>query len=126
MFLTKNPRRYIELADKNILPRESNMWYGSTATTPETEFFFCTDRNTFISIEPIHAPFSDIGDQHCFVKWVIVGAETGNQKRKIIPEKGWIDEISRKCREDGVPIFMKESLRDLMGSDFRQELPWEA
>ena len=33
-------------------------------------------------------------------------------------------EISR-CDLCGVPVFMKESLRELMGSDFRQEFPWE-
>lgn len=30
-----------------------------------------------------------------------------------------------ECKRCRVPIFMKESLRGLMGDDFRQEFPWE-
>ena len=58
--------------------------------------------------------------------WVIVGAETGNRKNKVIPKKEWIMEILDECRERGKPIFMKESLREIMGTDFVQEFPWEA
>ena len=28
------------------------------------------------------------------------------------------------CDRAGVPIFMKDSLRGIMGTDFRQEFPW--
>lgn len=28
------------------------------------------------------------------------------------------------CSYSGRPIFMKESLREIMGDDFRQEFPW--
>ena len=125
LFLTKNPRRYIELADEGLLPLNENFWYGSTATTPEIEFFYWHDANTFISIEPILAPFKDLGEKECFFDWCIVGAETGNRKGKVIPEKEWITEIAEQCRSTGTPIFMKDSLKKIMGDDFRQEYPWE-
>ena len=125
LFLTKNPRRYIDLADKGLLPMDSNFWYGSTVTTPEKEFFFCKGIHTFVSIEPILEPFTELGRTDCFVDWVIVGAETGNRKDKVIPEKAWIDELAGQCSRVGVPIFMKSSIEDLMGGDFRQEYPWE-
>ena len=124
LFLTKNPRRYIELAEKGMLPKEENFWYGSTATIPEMPFFYCKGVNVFLSVEPILAPFGNLGNQDSFVNWIIVGAETGNRKNKVVPQKAWIDELSEQCRRTGTPIFMKESLRGIMGEDFRQEYPW--
>ena len=125
LYLTKNPRRYIQLADAGLLPTEKNFWYGSTATTPETEFFFWNKANTFVSIEPILAPFTQLGNKDCFVNWVIVGAETGNRKGKVIPEKAWIDDLTGQCKRTGVPIFMRSSIKDMMGPDFVQEYPWD-
>ena len=59
------------------------------------------------------------------IEWVIIGAETGNRKGKVAPERKWIEKIVDCCDKAGKPVFMKDSLRDLMGSDFRQEFPWE-
>ena len=82
-----------------------------------------------MSIEPILEPFTDLLDDGVDairrVGWVIVGAETGNRAGKVIPEKSWIMELKNAADECGVPIFMKESLREIMGSDFKQESPWE-
>ena len=130
LFLTKNPARYIELAEKDILPDGAdNMWFGSTATTPETEFFFSGGHNTFLSIEPILKPFHDsldAGVQACEkTDWIIVGAETGNRKDKVIPKADWIMEIVQSAEKTNTPVFMKESLRGIMGDCFRQEFPWE-
>lgn len=129
LFLTKNPVRYIELSEKGILPDSDNMWFGSTATNPETEFFFSGNHNTFLSVEPILEPFHDslgAGIQACEkTDWIIIGAETGNRKNKIIPKASWIIELVQSAEETDTPVFMKESLRDLMGDDFRQEFPWE-
>jgi len=129
LFLTKNPQRYIDLIRKKIIPPwylSRNMWFGSTATVKTTKVFGDTlDRNVFMSIEPIMEPFHNLGDRSCIVDWVIVGAETGNRKGKIVPEKDWIMELSESCTRTYTPIFMKESLRGIMGDDFRQEFPWE-
>ena len=57
--------------------------------------------------------------------WVIIGAETGNRKGKVKPEKKWIMKIADMCQMSSVPVFMKDSLREIAGSDFRQEFPWE-
>ena len=126
MFLTKNPRRYEELAQKGILRTGDNFWYGSTATTPETEFFWHDQLNTFVSIEPILVPFPDVMHPDCGiqkVKWVIVGAETGNQKGKIAPEKEWIQDIVKACWATRTPVFMKDSLKDIWGEDLIREWP---
>ena len=129
LFLTKNPARYIKLAEKNNLPDADNMWYGSTTTTPETEFFFSSRHNTFLSVEPILKPFADSlggGVQACEkTDWIIIGAETGSRKDKVAPKASWIMDIVQNAETTNTPVFMKESLRELMGDDFRQEFPWE-
>ena len=58
-------------------------------------------------------------------EWVIIGAETGNRKGKIIPKREWVENIVEAAQITGMKVFMKESLRGLMGADFRQEFPWE-
>ena len=58
--------------------------------------------------------------------YVIIGAETGNRKNKVIPKKEWVDDIVRQCDENEIKVFMKESLQEIMGDDFRQDkLPWD-
>lgn len=130
LFLTKNPERYMELASNGVIAKDqSNFWFGSTATAPEMPFFWHNEVNTFVSIEPILAPFKDLTDDGIDpvskVKWIIVGAETGSRKDKAVPRKSWVDEIVSTAKKTGTPVFMKDSLRDLMGDDFRQEFPWE-
>lgn len=133
LFLTKNPKRYPRAALKNILVAEDNFWYGtSTPRADDPAFWSRPSRegryyHTFLSIEPILERFGR-GSAHgsvALTDWVIVGAETGNRKDKVIPEKGWIMELAEECDKYKKPIFMKESLRALMGDDFRQEFPWK-
>lgn len=130
LFLTKNPARYMHLIANGIIPEnQPNFWFGSTATIPEMEFFWCDEVNTFVSIEPILAPFEDLTyedvDPGSKTNWIIVGAETGNRKNKVVPQKSWIDEIVSAAKKAGTPVFMKESLREIMGDDFIQQFPWE-
>lgn len=126
IFLTKNPRRYMELAEKGVIRPADNFWYGTTATTPETEFFWHDQLNIFVSIEPILAAFPDAkqpdnGIQK--VKWVIVGAETGNRKGKVVPEPGWIRDIVKACRATKIPVFLKNNLQNTWGEGLIQEWP---
>lgn len=94
----------------------------------------------FVSIEPILTDVMELNgyalrytalqealmeDWAGHIEWVIVGAETGNRKDKVVPDRAWIDKIAEACAKHHKPIFMKESLRELMGDDFRQEFPWE-
>ena len=127
LFLTKNPARYLELGEKGKLLKADNIWYGTTVPTPETEFFWGKGYNTFLSIEPILAPFGEdnghISSQ--FTQWVILGAETGNRKNKVVPDKYWIDEIVSICIRESIPVFMKDSLVPIVGEDnMIREFPW--
>lgn len=133
MFLTKNPKRYTRAALKNILVAEDNFWYGTSTPRADDPAFWSRPSqegryyHTFLSIEPILERFgkSSAHGSVALTDWVIVGAETGNRKDKVIPEKGWIMELAEECDKRKKPIFMKESLRALMGEDFRQEFPWK-
>ena len=136
LFLTKNPDRYIRLYANGIMPKDVksfNKWYGCTVTKPDDDFFYSNvygngiNHNGFLSIEPILEDFGHCGVDfdECGIRWVIIGAETGNRTGKVLPERRWIDNVVAACDEQKIPIFMKESLRELMGSDFRQEFPWE-
>lgn len=130
LFLTKNPVRYLHLFKNGIVDdKQPNFWFGSTVTNPKMPFLFSTCANTFVSIEPILAPFHAVETEMDSVSkasdWIIVGAETGNRKNKVVPKKEWVMELVKQANLSGTPLFMKESLRDLMGDDFKQEFPWE-
>ena len=125
LFLTKNPKRYIQLAEKGLLPQGEEFWYGSTVTDPDTLFFWSDDHNTFLSIEPILAPFLEGVGVVDKVDWVILGAETGNRKGKVVPERSWIEHPVEVCQKNGIPIFMKDSMIPIWGADLITEFPWE-
>lgn len=119
LFLTKNPKRYIDLAEKNALPEEDNMWYGTTITTPDRGYFRSDMRNTFVSIEPIMGDFSDDcgNTDGKMTRWIIVGAETGNRKEKVVPKKEWITGLIDICKREQTPLFMKDSLIPIIGEE---------
>lgn len=127
LFLTKNPARYAELDKLALLPREENFWYGSTLDSMEAKRFQGHIRlNTFVSIEPLTERM-DVGlGSFGGDRWVIIGAETGNRKDKVTPEKEWVDTICAAADLTHAAVFMKDSLRPIMGEEnMRRELPWE-
>ena len=133
LFLTKNPMRYDALEDAGIItPEDDNFWLGSTTTDINHDLMhYASGQHTFQSCEPMLAPWPEAREPNresaengWLPEWVIFGAETGNRKGKVVPEKGWIDNAVRMCRNMGAAVFMKESLRGIMGYDFTQEFPW--
>lgn len=128
LFLTKNPQRYIELDKLALLPRGKNFWYGSTATNSETDLMFWSkDYNTFVSIEPMLAPFGDSAPADALhdIGWFIVGAETGSRKDKVTPERIWVEQVVDYCKSNGKPAFMKDSMAPIWGEPLITEFPWE-
>lgn len=149
LFLTKNPKRLCRMAnaarifkwnlrapkphpetkkykDVPMLPVRDNWWFGSTLDGANaTRFEGDRTWNTFTSIEPLrehmHMGIGSFGSD----QWTIIGAETGSRKGKIVPEREWVENITEAAEITGVKVFMKESLHELMGDDFRQEFPWE-
>lgn len=132
LFLTKNPERYESL----VYPLPNNFWFGITATdqdsfhsalgsimqhTVNNDMYF----NHFLSIEPIQEKIiiNELDGYFSLVDWVIIGAETGNHKGKIIPKREWIEHIVNRCKSKGIPVFMKASLHDIWGKKLIQEYP---
>lgn len=128
LFLTKNVERYCKYG----VPMLENMWYG-TSITREAEMhlfnYLPSGCNIFVSIEPILEDLKPQKHNVLFrqVKWVIIGAETGQRKNKVVPERKWIEDIVNECRNAyyPVPVFMKSSLADIWGEPLIQEFPKE-
>lgn len=127
IFLTKNPHRYYDLIEKGILTEHDNWWLGSTVDGDSAKKKRFQERgyNSFVSIEPLLEPIYVGLGSFGSDEWVIIGAETGNRKGKVVPDRSWIDLIVSAANITRMKVFMKESLREIMGDDFRQELPWE-
>lgn len=126
LFLTKNPDRYNALAEKGMLPEKH--WYGYSATRQDDLWRFkyadeCHVKNLFVSVEPILEEMKPGFCSHCPADWVIIGAETGNRKGKVIPKREWIENIVTECEYAGIPLFMKSSFAEIWGEPLIQEFP---
>lgn len=129
LFLTKNPQRYNEYGvDAYTIPGIFNLWYGMSVTT-EAQFDktwllpeYC---NTFISIESILEDLHtrDMDARFENLDWIIVGAETGIRKEKVVPEREWIEQIIESSRKYEIPLFMKFSLAQIWSEPLIQEFP---
>lgn len=124
LFLTKNPQRYLELEKYKELPWADNFWFGTTITNPQQEYAWFKEKmfHWFLSIEPLLEDLGDFGND-VMPEWIIVGAETGNRKDKVVPKREWVENIVVQCRKYGIPVFMKESLREIWGEELIQEFP---
>lgn len=126
LFLTKNPARYAKLARAGMLPKRDNFWYGSTLDSMKSRRYpgRILD-HTFVSIEPLTERM-DVGlGSFGGDEWIIIGAETGNRKGKVIPEKEWVDTICTAADLTHAAVFMKDSLIPIVGEEnMRREFPW--
>ena len=124
LFLTKNPARYLDLAEAGKLPDKDNFWYGSSTPPPDTPFWWSDHHNTFVSIEPMLEAFPTEGD--CSVKkvgWVIIGAMTGPGSKTHQPKKEWMESLVEDAMASVVPVFMKDSMKAVWGSELIREYP---
>ena len=109
-FLTRYPQVYV----KYDFPK--NCWLGVTITT-NTDINYYSIYNQigaakgniyFYSIEPL---LNKVNPE--FLKgidWVIIGAETGNRKDKVIPNGSWVFNILDFCNRHNIPIYIKDNL----------------
>jgi len=153
LFLTKNANN-IPMSSYTYNGKfnrhNKNFWFGVSATNQkdlETVYKKITNinGNTFLSLEPLHGPINlaKIDTGHVIydaiknmgyylgggqkvggVNWIIVGAESGHRKGKITPQREWVTSLAEQCRNAKIPLFMKGSLKELMGDDFIQQYPW--
>lgn len=114
-FLTKHPEVYIDWTwPKNCI-------LGVTITREEDfnnhddawYYFFNENNKTFFSFEPLLGLVEKEYLEYSNIDWVIVGAETGNRKGKIIPKREWIDKIVHYCRDRDIPVYLKDNLKNI-------------
>lgn len=128
LFLTKNPERYWDLEKKSLLPTGENMWYGFSYTDNQSNSWASMngDKYTFISVEPLLEDLR-LFDENVLcqaAQWVIIGAETGRSKDKVVPKKEWIERILAHCDKFHIPVFMKDSLINIVGEEnMRRDFP---
>lgn len=115
--LTKRPNAWL-----GFQPPE-NLWCGVSIATKEDYprlhdlMFYLSgsgaEDRLFVSIEPSMGPMDNLDLKG--ISWVIVGAETGNRKGKIVPKIEWVRQIVEEAERDKIPVFMKDSLKSIPG-----------
>ena len=96
-----------------------NCWLGVTITQ-EKDFskgisydFICSKNITFLSIEPILEQIDPNLFSELNINWVILGSESGKSKGKVIPKLDWITDIVEYCRNNKIPVYLKDSIMKL-------------
>jgi len=127
IFLTKNPKRYLEID----FPK--NAWVGATADTQERadtalEVFTTlhyglakVERPTvlFLSIEPMREKIDLSGAGQggpayflSTVDWIIVGGQSdSNGEPERQPEWDWVEAVLNQARESGCKVYFKPNLK---------------
>ena len=125
-FLTKYPEVY----SKYDFPK--NCWLGVTIIRNPKEgepdrwdyYQFKQDNSNnlkFVCFEPLLMDMQLIYFLSLeVINWVIVGAETGNRKGKIIPKREWIEDIVNYCRYKDIPVYLKDSLKDIYPVEIKE------
>lgn len=80
--------------------------------------------NTFWSMEPLLEPV-EMEEAEGLPQWVILGAETGSRRDKVIPRREWVDQIAAFCAENEIPVFYKGNLREYFPDLPASAFPWE-
>ena len=100
LFLTKSPGVYAA----HEFP--ANALRGVTATTRTTALGALFHRPDFLSIEPILERIDPAELCGHGLRWVILGAETGNRRERVVPPSEWI----APWLELPMPLYMKKNL----------------
>lgn len=128
LILTKESQNLIKWS-----PFPENCWVGVSATndrmTEEAVNSLAEIKASvkFISFEPlldsVNGNYADILDMVRYVvNWVIIGQQTPVRKATM-PKIEWVQEIVEACDKTGIPVFLKDNLKPLMGNNLRQEFP---
>ena len=127
MFLTKNPARYLEMDRVALLPHGENFWYGSSVPDETAQAMYpkAEGINTFWSMEPLLGPVN-LSKSEGLPQWIILGAMTGPGSAQRQPKREWVEDIVREADISKIPVFMKDSLRPIIGKEnMRRGFPRE-
>ena len=123
-FLTKHQETY-----SNYYGWPKNCILGVTITKADDywkgkhNWYFFSSKNikTFFSFEPLLSsiPITELLE-NSNINWVIIGAETGNRKGKVIPEKEWILDIVRYCVDKNIPLYLKDNIKNIYPEEMKE------
>lgn len=128
--LTKQPQNLPKFS-----PFPDNCWVGVTATNNRgilglQHLAHIEARIKFVSFEPLlEQLYLYDGDvlRSCGINWLIIGAQTKPYKP---PKIEWVEEILDAAGKAGIPVFLKNNLKSLLGIPpllddvlLRQEMP---
>ena len=123
--LTKQPQNLIKFS-----PFPDNCFVGVTATNgkmvDDAGYYLekIEAKVKYLSFEPLLERIQmDMLQKMLLpnvVDWLIIGAQTKPYKP---PEKIWVDEITEACKRAGIPYFLKDNLRLLLGDNLIQDMP---
>lgn len=121
LFITRYPERYKALADRGMLPKKENFWYGYSLPSDGNTTFVNKGFNTFVVAMPILGP---IDIPKC--KWLVIGTDW-RKLVKIEPKEEWINAAIEKARKNKCRIFMNSDLKKYLNGkkDLIQEYPEE-
>lgn len=111
--LTKRPQRMAQLlqywAETEGYHGAPNVWLGTSIESDKYTWRADHLRNTpaavrFLSCEPLLGPLPSLDLRG--IDWVIVGGESGPGAR--VMALGWTRNLRDRCREAGIPFFVKQ------------------
>ncbi len=127
-FLTKQPQNVSKFS-----PYPDNCWIGVTvcnqtmASNAWKSYFDKFDAKVkFISFEPLLEDLAGIAQEGIgnyiipTADWIIIGSQT---KPYNPPKIEWVQKLIDTADRCGVPVFLKDNLKPLLGNNLRQELP---
>jgi len=125
-FLTKQPWNAAKFS-----PFPDNCWIGVTVCNKQMAFYasmyyfrLVQAKVKYISFEPLLESMTEIltpiGGMIQNADWVIIGSQT---KPYNPPKVEWVQDIVEATEKAGKPVFIKDNLKTLLGSNLRQELP---
>jgi len=128
LFLTKYPKRYLELDHMAPLPHEPMSFIQAAESSPlvtvepNQKLSSCGSRAMWSSSKYRFGYYLAAGSGP-MPEWVIIGAETGNRKEKVRPEYEWVQSIVSDCVTFNIPVFMKDSMKAIWPSKLLREFP---
>lgn len=110
-------------------PMPDNVWLGVTVTMNKelsriTQLCSVEAKKRFVSFEPLlgFIQWNGFRLEFSSLDWIIVGQLTRHGK-KYEPMKYWINQIKFYAGYYGIPLFMKDNLKEIWGEPLIQEMP---
>lgn len=106
-----------------------NLWLGASVTDnamaqrtkPHMIEVGLCGWHTFVSIEPILGYINPFN--LTWSEWTIIGAMSGKDAAKHVPERKWVEDIVNVAVADHVPVFLKDSLMPMYADLSHREWP---